>query len=136
MENIAALSVRYKTLAGYRSAVKVHLIPGLGAHRIDRVEPEHFEKLYRKMQQAGSKSGTAHHAHRTARAAFGEACKRGHIYRNPVALARAPRVEEEEVEPFNAEEIQLVIKTALKRRNGVRFVVARLGLSTRGSARA
>jgi integrase len=124
VENIAAASVRYKTLAGYRSAVKVHLIPGLGAHRIDRVEPEHFETLYRKMQQTGRKSGTAHHAHRTARAAFGEAYKRGHITRNPVALAKAPRVEEEEVEPFNAEEIQLVIKTALTRRNGVRFVVA------------
>ncbi len=41
-----------------------------------------------------------------------------------MALARAPRVEEEEVEQFNAEEIQLVIKTALTRRNWVRFVVA------------
>jgi hypothetical protein len=66
VENIAAVSVRYKTLAGYRSAVNVHLIPGLGAHRIDRIEPEHFETLYRKIQQAGRKSGTAHHAHRTA----------------------------------------------------------------------
>lgn len=62
--------------------------------------------------------------HRTARAAFGEAYKRGHITRNPVALAKAPRVEEEEVEPFDADEIRLIIKTALHRRNGVRFVVA------------
>jgi integrase len=124
VENIAAVSVRYKTLAGYRSAIKVHLIPGLGAHRIDRIEPEHFEKLYRKIQQSGRTPGTAHHVHRTARAAFGEACKRGHITRNPVAIAKAPRIEEDEVEPFNAEEIQRVIKTALNRRNGVRFVVA------------
>ena len=49
IENIAAMAVRYKTLAGYRSAVKVHPIPGLGAHRIDRIEPEHFETLYRKI---------------------------------------------------------------------------------------
>jgi hypothetical protein len=33
-------------------------------------------------------------------------------------------VDEEEVEAFNAEEIRLVIKAALNRRNGVRLVVA------------
>jgi Phage integrase, N-terminal SAM-like domain len=68
------VSVRYKTLAGYRSAVKVHLIPGLGAHRIDRIEPEHFETLYRKIQQPVASleprtTPTAPHA------AFGEAYK-------------------------------------------------------------
>lgn len=124
VENIAAVSVRYKSLSAYRTAVYRHLIPGLGAHRIDRVEPEHFEKLYMKLQRDGLKAGTAHQVHRTARTAFGEALKRGHITRNRVALAKAPRVEEEEVEPFGAEEIQRIITTALKRRNGVRFVVA------------
>jgi integrase len=124
IENIAPLSVRYKALVGYRTAVYRHLIPGLGAHRMTRIEPEHFEKLYVKMQEKGLKPATAHQVHRTARTAFGEALKRKHITSNPVALAKAPRVEEEEVEPFNAEEIQRIIKAALSRRNGVRFVVA------------
>lgn len=124
VENIAALSVRYKALSAYRTAIYRHLIPGLGAHRIGRIEAEHFENLYVRMQKDGLKAGTAHQAHRTARTAFGEALKRGHITRNPVALAKAPRVEEEEVEPFEAEEIQRIVTAALKRRNGVRFVVA------------
>lgn len=124
VENIAAPSVRYKALSAYRIAVYRHLIPGLGAHRIDRIEPEHFEKLYVKMLRDGLKAGTAHQVHRTARTAFGEALKRSHLTRNPVMLAKAPRVEEEEVEPFEAAEIQRIITAALKRRNGVRFVVA------------
>lgn len=124
VENIAALTVRYKPLNAYRTAVYQHLIPGLGAHRIDRVEPEHFEKLYVKMQESGRSAGTAHQVHRTARTAFGEAQRRGHTTRNPVTLAKAPRVEEEEVEPFEPEEIQRIITAALKRRNGVRYVVA------------
>jgi len=124
VENIAALSVRYKALSAYRTAVYRHLIPGLGAHRIDRIDVEHFEKLYVRMQRDGLKAGTAHQVHRTARTAFGEALKRGHTTRNPVTLAKAPRVEEEEVEPFNAAETQRIITAALKRRNGVRFVVA------------
>lgn len=124
VENIAATSVRYKTLVGYRTAVYRHLIPGLGAHRIDRIEPERFEKLYTKMQKAGAKPGTAHQVHRTARKAFNVAFKRGYITSNPVSLATAPRVEEEEIEPFTPEEIQRIIAAALNRRNGVRFVIA------------
>ena len=124
LENIARPSVRYKPYVGYRTAVYRHLIPGLGAHRIDRIQPEHFEKLYARMLASGLKPGTAHQVHRTARAAFGEAYKRGHIVRNPVALARPPRVEDTEVDPFEAEEVSRVLAAALKKRNGVRFVIA------------
>jgi hypothetical protein len=60
--------------------------------------------------------------HRTARTAFGEAFKRGYIARNPVALAKPPRVEDWEVDPFEAEEIERILAMALRKRNGVRFV--------------
>jgi integrase len=124
VENIAAPSVRYKTLVGYRTAVYHHLIPGLGAHRIDRIEPEHFERFYSKMQKSGAKPATAHQVHRTARTAFNVAMERRHINSNPVSMATAPRIEEEEPEPFGPDEIQRIIAAALKRRNGVRFVIA------------
>jgi integrase len=124
VENIASASTRYKALAAYRTAVYRHLIPNLGAHRINRLEPEHFEKLYRKMQDGGLKAGTAHQVHRTARTAFGEAVKRGRIARNPVELAKPPRIDEEEPEPFDIDDINSVVKVALTRRNGVRYVVA------------
>ena len=35
VENIAAPFVRENTIAGYRVAVNVHLIPGLGKHRLE-----------------------------------------------------------------------------------------------------
>ena len=116
--------MRYKPYVGYRTAVYRHLIPGLGAHRIDRIQPEHFEKLYARMQDSGLKPGTAHQVHRTARTAFGEASKRGYITRNPVALAKPPRVEDTEVDPFEAEELDRILTLALAKRNGVRFVIA------------
>lgn len=124
VDNIAPLTCRYKTVTGYRTAVYRHLIPGLGKHKLHRIEPEHFEKLYTKMQESGLKAGTAHQAHRAARTAFGEAERRGHITRNPVAIAKAPRISEEEVEPLDAKEIQRLLAAALRRRNGVRYVVA------------
>jgi integrase len=125
VENIAKPSVKYKAYRAYRTAVYHHLIPGLGKHRINKVEPEHFEKLYVAILAKGRKPATAHQVHRTARTAFGEALRRGHINRNPVALAKPPRLEEPEIEPFEVEEIQHLIATALDgRRNGVRFVLA------------
>jgi len=129
-ENIAEPSVRHKAANAYRTAVYRHLIPNLGAHRIDKIEPEHFEKLYAKMLASGLKPGTAHQVHRTARTAFGEAYRRGRIARNPVELAKAPRLEEPEIEPFEADEIGQLLVAALARRNGVRFVLA-LALGTR-----
>ena len=124
LENIARPSVRYKTYVGYRTAVYKHLIPGIGAHRLHRLEPEHLETLYARMQANGLKAGTAHQVHRTARTAFGEAFKRRRITRNPADLAKPPRVDEEEIEPFEAEEIDRLLSLALAKRNGVRFVVA------------
>jgi integrase len=124
LENIARPSVRYKTYIGYRTAVHKHLIPGVGAHRLHRLEPEHLEKLYARMQASGLKAATAHQVHRTARAAFGEAVKRRRIKVNPAALAKPPRVDEEEVEPFEVEEIDRLLNTLLGRRNGTRYVLA------------
>jgi hypothetical protein len=130
LENIARPSVKYKSYRAYRTAVEQHLVPGLGRHRIDKLAPEHLEKLYARIIAAGARPATAHQVHRTARTALGEAHRRGHIVRNPAAIAKAPRVEEEEIEPFELADIQRLIKAALARRNGVRFVLA-LAIGTR-----
>ena len=130
LENIARPSVKYKSYRAYRTAVEQHLVPGIGRHRIDKLAPEHLEKLYARIIAAGARPATAHQVHRTARTAFGEAHRRGHLVRNPAAIAKAPRVEEEEIEPFEIADIQRLIKAALARRNGVRFVLA-LAIGTR-----
>jgi integrase len=126
LENIATPpNVRENTASGYRVAVRVHLIPGIGAHRLEKLTPEHIEKLTRKMQENGSKPATAHQAHRTLRTALNEAMRRGHLGRNPASLAKAPRLEEEEVEPYSVEEVQrLLIAAAGLPRNGARWAVA------------
>ncbi|MCR3746669.1 tyrosine-type recombinase/integrase [Lentzea californiensis] len=125
LENIAKPSLKYKAFKAYESAVRYHLIPALGGQWMDAVEPDHFERLYARIIANGRKAATAHQVHRTARRAWGQADRRGGIIkRNAAALATPPRVEEEEVEPFEVDEVQLLIKTCLKRRNGVRFIIA------------
>ncbi|OWV01634.1 site-specific integrase [Micromonospora wenchangensis] len=124
VENIAAPAVRDNTIAGYRVAVYRHLIPGLGAHRLEKLQPEHVEKLTRKMQAAGSAAATAHQAHRTLRTALNEAVRRQHLVRNPASLAKPPRLEDEEVEPYSVEEVQRLLLAASERRNSARWAIA------------
>ncbi|WP_327656032.1 tyrosine-type recombinase/integrase [Streptomyces sp. NBC_00483] len=126
VENIAKPVVSENTYDGYEVAVRVHLVPGIGKHRIDRLEPEHLESLYRRMQQSGSKAGTAHQAHRTARTALGEAVRRGHTAKNAASLAKPPRVEEDEheVEPYSVEEVQRLLFEVSKLRNSARWMLA------------
>ncbi|MGW0136055.1 tyrosine-type recombinase/integrase [Streptomyces sp. NPDC003299] len=126
VENIAKPVVSENTYAGYEVAVRVHLVPGVGKHRIDRLEPEHLESLYRRMQRNGSKPATAHQAHRTIRTALGEAVRRGHAAKNAAALAKPPRIEEEEaeVEPYSLEEVQRLLIEVNKRRNSARWMLA------------
>jgi integrase len=102
----------------------VHLIPGLGAHRLDRLEPEHLEKLYRRMVERGSAPATAHQAHRTIRAALNEAVRRGNLTRNPALLAKTPHVIEKEIQPFSIDEVKSLLAEASKRRNSARWAIA------------
>lgn len=124
LENISRPSVRENTYSGYRVDVYVHLIPGVGGHKLDGLAPEHLERLYRRMSRKGSAPATVHHVHRTIRVALGEAERRGHITRNPAKIAKAPRLEEHEVEPFTVEEIQRLLEAAAQRRNSARWAIA------------
>ncbi|MFJ8097025.1 tyrosine-type recombinase/integrase [Streptomyces griseofuscus] len=124
IENIAPLTANDNTMVGYGVAVRKHLIPGLGAHRLDRLKPEHIEVFYAKMQANGSKPATAHQVHRTFRTALNEAVRRGHLGKNPVQLAKAPKVREREVEPYTVAEVQRLLKAASERRNSARWAVA------------
>jgi integrase len=130
VENIAAPSVRRNTLVGYRAAVYGHLIPGIGAHRLDKLRPEHLESLYRKLAVKVGMHGrrlrpaTIHQAHRTLRTALGEAVRRNHITSNPAQIARPPRIPEEEIVPFTKQEAARILAACQGRRNGVRYMVA------------
>ena len=125
IENIATPpNVSENTHSGYEVDVRVHLIPGIGAHWLDKLEAEHLEKLYTKMLRDDKAAGTAHHVHRTIRNALNEAKRRGHIPQNPALLARAPKLTDDESEPYTVAEVRRLLALVAERRNGPRWVIA------------
>ncbi len=58
--------------------------------------------------------------------ALGEAVRRGYAAKNAAALAKPPRMEEDEseVEPYSVEEVQRLLLQAKRRRNSARWMLA------------
>lgn len=125
---IARPNLRDGSYDAYEVAVRVHLVPGLGKHKLERLLPEHLERFYTKMQDNGASAGTAHQAHRTIRTALGEAERRGTLTTgNPAEKAKPPRLdleEEDEIEPYSVDEIKALMEEANKGRNSVRWAIA------------
>jgi integrase len=126
LDNIITPSVRYKTTSRYRTDIAEYLIPGLGAHRLDKLQPEHIEKLYAKLRarRPPLASSSIYHVHATLRTSLNEAVRRKHIVENPVLIAKSPQLVEPEIEPLTVEEAQRILTEAATRRNGVRFALA------------
>lgn len=124
LENVAKPSVRYKTLTYYQTAVEKYLVPKFGAHRLDRLEPEHVERLYQRLRDEGAKASTVQQVHRTLRTALNEAVRRERITKNPVLVVKAPKAPQTEIEPLTIKEAQRILATARERRNAARWALA------------
>src|SRR5690348_14803438 len=88
---IAPRRVRQRTLESYESAVRRHLIPAIGRHRLDRLRPEHLDQLYMQLLDAGYSPATVLRDHRILSRALTVAMQRGHIARNVATLVDPPR---------------------------------------------
>jgi integrase len=67
---------------------------------------------------------TAHQVHRTIRTALGEAVRRRQVQENVATLAKAPKIEAEELEPYSVAEVQRILSAARERRNAARWAIA------------
>ncbi|NES28959.1 tyrosine-type recombinase/integrase [Micromonospora terminaliae] len=124
LDNVAERKVRPSTLQGYRSKVTKHLIPALGEHRLDRLQPEHVERFYGSLETAGMAPATVLQLHRILSRSLKVAHQRGRVARNVCALVDSPSVSREEVQPLTAADARAILAAAAGRRNGARWSVA------------
>jgi integrase len=126
LENIATRRVRARTLEGYESTVRLHLRPGVGHQRLDRLQPEHLERLYAALADKGLSPASILRAHRVLSRALKVAPQRGKVARNVATLVDPPVVRRPETAmPLSAQEVKRVMATALAHPNAARWTVAR-----------
>lgn len=73
LDAVLPMTARWKTLSTYRSQMRRHVIPALGAWRLTELRPEHFEEHYRRMQTDGHSTHVMRAVHSVLRSSFNEA---------------------------------------------------------------
>jgi integrase len=117
-------SMAPRSLDDYRSKSKLYIVPGIGKHRIDRLAPEHLDKLYLDLLRRPLASSTVLKVHRIVSRALKVAMQREIVTRNVATLLDAPSADEIEIEPLTREEARAVLAEADHRRNGARWSIA------------
>ncbi len=125
LNNIAARTLRPRTAEGYRSKIDNHVVPALGALKLEALQPEHLETLYRELADTkGLAPNSILQVHRIVSRALKVAVHRGRVNRNVATLVDAPRAERTEIQPLLPEQAQALITSAADHRNGARWSVA------------
>lgn len=124
LTTIAVARIRPRTYEGYTYFVRTRIVPVLGHHRLDRLQPEHVEKFYAALRAEGLSSSTILQAHRILSRALKVAVQRGRVARNVCTLVDAPSLQRKEVEPLSAEEARRLLDAARHGRNAARWSVA------------
>jgi integrase len=116
----------------YEPKVRRWIIPRLGKHRLDKLEPEHLDAFYAWLGTQGLKPNTILQIHRIVSRALKVAWKRGKVARNVASMVDAPAGDEIDIEPLTRAEARRILAAAENRRNGARWSVA-LALGIRQS---
>ncbi|MGH8961686.1 MAG: tyrosine-type recombinase/integrase, partial [Jatrophihabitantaceae bacterium] len=132
-ENIASVRVRARTLATYRTMIRLHLNPYIGKRRLDQLQPEHLEQTYKQLLDKGLSPASVLRVHRMLHRALKIAMQRERVARNVATLVEPPRQERPKTpEPLDVEECRRVLAAAEALRNSARWTVA-LALGLRQS---
>lgn len=123
LSDVIAREVEPTTLQSYTSDTKNWIIKYLGRHRLDRLQPEHLDKLYATMAKQGKAASHILKVHRILSRALKVAHRRGKVGRNVATLLDAPSVDEVEIEPLTQAEARRILTAAEGRRNGARWAV-------------
>ncbi|WP_425832248.1 tyrosine-type recombinase/integrase [Streptomyces fractus] len=123
LTTIASLKLRPRSLDDYWSKTRNDIIPGIGKHRIDKLQPEHLERMYRDMLDAGHAPSHVVKVHRIISRALKIAHRRRLITENVATLVDPPSVDETEANPFTQEEAKRFLEAAAKRPTFMRWIV-------------
>jgi integrase len=111
------LVVRATTVASYEQQVRLRIVPHLGGVRLQELNTEHLNALYRHLERAGSVKGeslapkSVRKVHEVLSRALGDAVKRGYLVRNVAEHASPPPVRRREMRVWTPEELRAFLSS-------------------------
>ena len=112
------------TVSNYSKQIKKHLIPRLGAAKLEDLDTHTIQLFYNSLTKSGLAPKTVKNIHGVLHAALEQAISNGYISRNPTDGCKLPRVVRPEIKPLEPEEIARMLKEAKKDAYDNLFIVA------------
>jgi integrase len=91
LENSQKQSVRPRTYERYEEVVRLHIVPSLGTHQLQKLSPQQVQSLYAQRLAAGYSPTTVHHIHNVLHKALKAAVRWDLLARNVCELVDPPR---------------------------------------------
>jgi integrase len=112
LQETAQPNVRPRTFIRYRELIQLHILPVLGKVKLQKLSPQHLQKLYNQKLEQGSAPQSVKHMHRLLHKALNDALKWNLISRNVCNLVDTPRVPKHEMKVFTSEQAQKFLDVA------------------------
>src|SRR5947209_1236880 len=124
LENSQKQSVRPRTYERYEEVVRLHIVPVLGHHRMQKLSAQHVQAFYTKKLNEGLAATTVGVFHIVLHKAFDTAMKWGLVPRNVCDLVSPPRAKKFEMKPLTMEQTQQLLAAARGHPQEALFILA------------
>lgn len=102
--------VKPATVISYKTTIRVHLKPGLGAIRLDELAAHTIQTLYNSIRDKGLSAKTIKNIHGVLHKALQQAVANGYIHFNPTNACVLPKVTKAELTPLDEGQIGAFLK--------------------------
>jgi integrase len=117
-------TVRASTYARYEANMRLHVLPGIGKRKLNRLAAADLQRLYAGLLGGGLSARSVLHIHRMLHRALRQAVRWGYVGRNVVELVDPPRVERRSMSVLTPDQVRIFLDGARQHRLGALFITA------------
>lgn len=112
LQDTAQPRLRERTFLRYEELIRLHILPSLGTVKLQKLTPQHLQRLYNEKLQEGYAPQTVKHIHRLLHRALNDAVRWSYIPKNACDYVDAPRVIKQEMRALTSEQAQRFLEAA------------------------
>jgi integrase len=117
-----------KTIEGYESLLRVHVLPRFGTYRLDRIDTISIEQWIADLQKAGLSPSRIRQAYQVLHAMLKAAVKNRYIPRNPADGVKLPRQHKREMLFLDAAQVDRLASVVPDRYPTLIYLLAYTGM--------
>lgn len=125
MKEYKELTLKPSTYDSYQSIIKTYILPSIGGIKIQKLHPEHIQKMLNDLTKKGYAPRTVRYAHHVLSVSLNQAVKNGSLMKNPALSVDLPKQPKKEARALNKEE-QKAFLDALKgdpKERAIKFIL-------------